>query len=467
MDCPTTSAAVKPDFQVMSAQAGASADAPLQNGVDAGTSRVREEEAETGARGSGPVLSTGSEPGQEASRGGGQSGEGADMAQAWPAAPTWNGEDDRSREGCVDDRAPGVVEQGPETRADITGQAGTSGGGPAVQDSGMLGGAPLSNPRDGASVGDYHTPRSSRSFGPGGSFVRPAMQTQLPSWVTRLGEFFKAPAVQWLPSPIPSPPRPRLLNMNVADQHGDMTGMSRSGAVGNAREDGFRVNSYPAPPQQQTPSSSSIPAEAIQAEVQRQLGGLLDRLQVAEQENARLQEQLAQTQRDPHSRGVREVAGVRDPSVEPQRPLQPQAPLQPQEPQEHPQPREPQELPQCQVGDVNEPRGYPGHPPDPRPDPWRDPLGALWEELQSRRAQSTGSRTAVPKSLGVLPGGEGLQGRSSEDTATTATLEALTKNLTSLQELQTKSLRREMEGDYSPEQVKTSAVNLPSLHGPE
>ena len=144
MDCPTTSAAVKPDFQVMSAQAEASADAPLQNGVDAGTSRVREEEAETGARGSGPVLSTGSEPGQEASRGGGQSGEGADMAQAWPAAPTWNGEDDRSREGCVDDRAPGVVEQGPETRADITGQAGTSGGGPAV-DSGMLGGAPLSN----------------------------------------------------------------------------------------------------------------------------------------------------------------------------------------------------------------------------------------------------------------------------------------------------------------------------------
>ena len=113
------------------------------------------------------------------------------MAQAWPAAPTWNGEDDRSREGCVDDRAPGVVEQGPETRADITGQAGTSGGGPAVQDSGMLGGAPLSNPRDGASVGDYHTPRSSRSFGPGGSFVRPAMQTQLPSWVTRLGEFFQ------------------------------------------------------------------------------------------------------------------------------------------------------------------------------------------------------------------------------------------------------------------------------------
>ena len=82
------------------------------------------------------------------------------------------------------------------------------------------------------------------------------MQTQLPSWVTRLGEFFKAPAVQWLPSPIPSPPRPRLLNMNVADQHGDMTGMSRSGAVGNAREDGFRVNSYPATKQQQYPGRS-------------------------------------------------------------------------------------------------------------------------------------------------------------------------------------------------------------------
>ena len=44
---------------------------------------------------------------------------------------------------------------------------------------------------------------------------------------------------------------------------------------------GFRVDETRAPivpPTYNTPSSSSLPAEAIQAEVQRQLGGLLDRL---------------------------------------------------------------------------------------------------------------------------------------------------------------------------------------------
>ena len=41
-----------------------------------------------------------------------------------------------------------------------------------------------------------------------------------------------------------------------------------------------------------TPSSSSIPAEAIQAEVQRQMGNLLTRLSEVESDNARLQSEL-------------------------------------------------------------------------------------------------------------------------------------------------------------------------------
>ncbi|CAE7630141.1 unnamed protein product [Symbiodinium sp. CCMP2592] len=48
-----------------------------------------------------------------------------------------------------------------------------------------------------------------------------------------------------------------------------------------------------------------------------------------------------------------------------------------------------------------------------------------------------------------------------------AILEALTRNLTSLQELQVKSMKRELDGEESPEQVKTSTVSLPLLPGPE
>ena len=56
--------------------------------------------------------------------------------------------------------------------------------------------------------------------------------------------------------------------------------------------------------QHYTPSSSSIPAEAIQAEVQRQLGSLLERLQQTEAENFRLQDQLLRAQAA-HTRGTR------------------------------------------------------------------------------------------------------------------------------------------------------------------
>ncbi|CAE7231746.1 RE2 [Symbiodinium sp. CCMP2456] len=52
-------------------------------------------------------------------------------------------------------------------------------------------------------------------------------------------------------------------------------------------------------------------------------------------------------------------------------------------------------------------------------------------------------------------------------TSTAVILEALTRNLTSLQELQEKSLKRDIDGDEAPEQVKSTTIALPSLPAPE
>ena len=68
-----------------------------------------------------------------------------------------------------------------------------------------------------------------------------------------------------------------------------------------------RRERVPRPP---TPSSSSIPAEAIQLEVQRQLSGILGRLHEAEQENNRLREDLERER----LRGVTGDAGATDPN---------------------------------------------------------------------------------------------------------------------------------------------------------
>ena len=71
------------------------------------------------------------------------------------------------------------------------------------------------------------------------------------------------------------------------------------------------------PPYNTTPSSSSLPAEAIQAEVQRQLGGLLERLQSVETLNAQLQDEL-ESERS-HTRALlSRRADLGDPGVLPQ-----------------------------------------------------------------------------------------------------------------------------------------------------
>ncbi|CAE7254018.1 unnamed protein product [Symbiodinium sp. CCMP2592] len=293
MDAPMTSTAVKPDEQVMSAQpAEGDGRAPLPNGTTAGTSGSMEVEAETGARSSGPVRSTGSELEQDAGRGDGNEGEGATRAPVLPGASTLSAQSGMREERCVDAEATSATVQGPETRADITGQAGTSGGGSAAPGVGVHGGASFSERGD-ESV--YQIVRTWR-------------------WISKAGN---------------TEPAPRL---------GDKTGgvlQSSCGAV------------------------------------------------VAESYAITTTTEAARSQSDGY------------------------------------------------LGDVTW-TVAPG-------------LGDL------RDASANG----------------GVNLRSSEDNHTTAILEALTKNLTNLQELQVKSMRREMDGDDVPEQVKTGAVALPMLPGPD
>ena len=65
-----------------------------------------------------------------------------------------------------------------------------------------------------------------------------------------------------------------------------------------------------------TPSSSSLPAEAIEAEVQRQLGGLLGRLQQAEERNAMLENEIEMMRRGCGDRPPTHTSGAVGPIME-------------------------------------------------------------------------------------------------------------------------------------------------------
>ena len=103
------------------------------------------------------------------------------------------------------------------------------------------------------------------------------MGMEWPRWVTRLGTMLNIPAI---PSPGDFVPSPML-----SDGPRPVPPGGHSFVLSPPR----RRPSVRAP---SPPSSSSIPQEAIQAEVQRQLGGLLERLQRAEGDNEVLREQL-------------------------------------------------------------------------------------------------------------------------------------------------------------------------------
>ncbi|CAE7210219.1 GIP [Symbiodinium sp. CCMP2592] len=117
---------------------------------------------------------------------------------------------------------------------------------------------------------EYLTPRSTRS-GAGQPAWLSALE--LPRWMTRFSTYLSAPGRdQTAPSP---------LTGGALPSPGGQAFVLRSPT---------RLGRQVRPPT--PPSSSSIPAEAIQAEVQRQMSGLLVRLQEAEERNAELSVQL-------------------------------------------------------------------------------------------------------------------------------------------------------------------------------
>ncbi|CAE7251123.1 unnamed protein product [Symbiodinium sp. CCMP2592] len=123
----------------------------------------------------------------------------------------------------------------------------------------------------------FLTPRSTLSAPPGPNWLN---QVELPRWMTRLGSYLSAGQSDPLaPSPL----------AGSVSQHSSPPG----GHAFTLRSPSRRER----PPRPPTPSSSSLPAEAIQMEVQRQLGGMLNRLQMAERENERLRQELESARR--------------------------------------------------------------------------------------------------------------------------------------------------------------------------
>ena len=416
-------------------------------------------EVETGAVSSGATVFVVSEAPQMNGVGCGGGGGNLDGAEAHGSgsAETVTAEDQprgSGQMGAVDVDAV----QRMQARTDNHCQAVTSGAIPAVSASDRAVFHASSGNVDGSS-GIYMTPRSTRSAHAMAEGARPS-GSAWPGWITKLGDLFKAPPVMWLPSPMPSPPRPRRL-LDPRNSQAPPPPARSSARPGDVM--GFRVEEPRGLVQghmHSTPSSSSLPAEAIQAEVQRQLGGLLERLHAAEAVNARLQEELEATRTNAGAIWSNHN-DARDAN------LQQYIPQQPRE--DH---RDVLGSAAVREGDPanvsrndQEPLGDPGPDSRPRPSRWQDPLGALWEDLQARRLgprddQTRGNeaqRSARPE---ATPD-------SAEGTATHAILEALTRNLVSLQEMQVQSMKKEKEGEDSPEQVKSGTVSLPSLLGPE
>ena len=118
----------------------------------------------------------------------------------------------------------------------------------------------------------FVTPRSTRSTLGGNQQWLAGLE--MPAWVSRLSSYLTVAAGNDM---YPSP-----LGGSQASHHSPP-----GGAAFTIRGPVPRPVTSPTPP-----SSSSIPQEAIQAEVQRQLGDILQRLQIAEQRNVELEQAL-------------------------------------------------------------------------------------------------------------------------------------------------------------------------------
>ena len=135
-----------------------------------------------------------------------------------------------------------------------------------------------------ASQMGFYTPRSSTSQN---NWLQ---ALEMPRWVSRLGNYLSTGYSELAPSPL------------VAGRNSPPQGVQPFALRSPSRQVRAQRTATP-------PSTSSIPAEAIEAEVQRQLGGLLGRLRIAEERNAELTLELQQARQD-----VRENQGPRAPS---------------------------------------------------------------------------------------------------------------------------------------------------------
>ena len=290
---------------------------------------------------------------------------------------------------------------------------------------------------------DFQTPRSRLgSHLPGLGSLRGGAPAQWPGWVSRLGDLFKAPPIPntWLPSPIPSPPPPPIAGGQWTTQQAftgrAATTMDAGKGYPKGRK-GANLNT--------TPSSSSIPAEAIQAEVQRQMGNLLTRLSEVENDNARLQLELREEK-------LKSAASAA--------------------PAEHPHASLPQGDPAPRAGGS---AVYPGNEsavpavPGSRGDPWNK----LWEGITGMRTSRTPQEIPVapvpPTRQPAVP--DQLPPRTTTTAAATgehqSVIEALAESMRQLQELQMKAMIKNNDPDDTPEVVKTAVTVLPTLGQPE
>ena len=119
----------------------------------------------------------------------------------------------------------------------------------------------------------FVTPRSTRSTLGGNQQWLAGLEMR--AWVSRLSSYLTVAAAQ------------RHVSESFGRKSG-LTSLAPGGAAFTIRGPLPRPVTSPTPP-----SSSSIPQEAIQAEVQRQLGDILQRLRTAEQRNVELEQALA------------------------------------------------------------------------------------------------------------------------------------------------------------------------------
>eukprot|EP00439_Symbiodinium_sp_Y106_P022018 s3672_g2.t1 len=320
----------------------------------------------------------------------------------------------------------------------------------------------------------FLTPRSTLSAPPGPTWLT---QVEMPRWMTRLGSYLNLgmQGDPLMPSPL----------AGTASRYSSPPG-----------GESFVLRSPPRrerPPPPPGSSSSSIPAEAIQLEVQRQLGGMLNRLQIAEMENERLRSELE------HARRAESSNAANLPALQAPQPPPPQEPpLAPVDP-DRVAARETMNALRGASGSTNlrvEPAemfagrapifGGPGVREEARGllgDLLTAPSGPgilPGDPMATSMATTTGPPAASPvpepplTGDGFLRGWLGSRGRSnsphqpqpSQHQPGSPVIDALTKSIQQLQELQAQAMTKGA-ATQAAEQIKPGTLSLAPLPDPK